>query len=89
MPIKWFDTPENNPGNLTELLASKAQIVNSLASSVIGFNIQNLFTLITGIIIAFVASWRVALVNIAFFPFMIIGQYYQMKIMEGYSKYST
>lgn len=89
MPIKWFDQPEHNPGNLTDVLASKAQQVNGLASSVIGFNVQNMFTMVSGIIISFIASWRVALINLSFFPVMIVAQYFQMKWMEGYSNYSS
>ena len=54
MPVKWFDLPINNAGTLTARLSTDCQIVNSMTTTVVQIMIQNLSTLITGIIIAFV-----------------------------------
>jgi ATP-binding cassette subfamily B (MDR/TAP) protein 1 len=54
MPVKWFDLPKNNAGTLTARLSTDCQIVNSMTTTVVQIMIQNLSTLITGIIIAFV-----------------------------------
>lgn len=53
MPIKWFDLPKNNAGTLSARLSTDCQVVNSLTTTTVELMIQNVSTLITGIIIAF------------------------------------
>lgn len=54
MPIKWYDLPKNNAGTLSARLETDFQIVHSMTTTVVQIMIQNLSTLITGIIIAFI-----------------------------------
>ena len=54
MPIKWYDLPKNNAGTLSARLETDCQIVHSMTTTVVQIMIQNLSTLITGIIIAFI-----------------------------------
>ena len=54
MPIPWFDKPKNNAGNLTSRLAADCKTVNGLITTFIGVSIQNLTTLIAGIVIGLV-----------------------------------
>lgn len=54
MPIKWFDRPKNNAGTLSARLSADCQIVRSMTTTVVQILIQNVSTLISGIIIAFV-----------------------------------
>jgi ATP-binding cassette subfamily B (MDR/TAP) protein 1 len=54
MPIPWFDIPKNNAGTLTARLSTDCQLVNTVTTTTISILIQNLSTLVSGIIIAFV-----------------------------------
>lgn len=54
MPISWFDNPRNNPGALTARLSEDCQKINGITTSSSSIMIQNISSLITGIIIAFV-----------------------------------
>ena len=54
MPISWFDRPRNNGGTLTARLSTDCQLVNTVTTTVISILVQNVSTLITGVIIAFV-----------------------------------
>lgn len=47
--------------------------------------IQNLSTLLCGIIIAFVFEWRTALVSLGLLPLMIISGAIQMAFSTGFS----
>lgn len=54
MPVPWFDIPQNNAGTLTARLSVDAEQVNSLTTTIIYIKIQNLSTLLAGIIIALI-----------------------------------
>ena len=54
MPIPLFDIPKNNAGTLTARLSTDCQLVNTVTTTTISILIQNLSTLVSGIIIAFV-----------------------------------
>jgi len=54
MPVPWFDVPKNNAGTLTARLSTDCQLVNNVTTTTVSVLIQNLSTLIAGIIIAFV-----------------------------------
>lgn len=73
MPGSWFDFPKNNPGVLSSRLATDAHLINSLTSSVMAIQIENISSLITGLIISFTASWRVSLIALGVFPLIVIA----------------
>ena len=85
MPIPWFDIPKNNAGNLTSKLSADCKNVNGLVTTFVAISIQNLTSLLAGIIIAFVFEWRTSLVALGLIPFMIIAGVIQMKFTTGFS----
>jgi len=54
MPIPWFDNPKHNAGNLTSKLSADCKNVNGLVTTFIAISLQNLTSLVAGIIIAFI-----------------------------------
>jgi ATP-binding cassette subfamily B (MDR/TAP) protein 1 len=60
----FFDDPLHSTGGLTARLALDAESINNVVALSSGLNIQNLTTLVSGIIIAFVYGWELALVRI-------------------------
>lgn len=85
MPVSWFDIPKNNAGTLTARLSTDCQVVNSMTTTVVQILIQNLSTLISGLIIAFNYEWRTSLVALGLLPLMIIAGGIQMSISTGFS----
>lgn len=73
MPISWYDLPKNNAGALSARLQTDCQVVHSMTTTVVQIIIQNLSTLITGIIIAFIHYWRTSLVVLGLLPLIIIA----------------
>lgn len=85
MPVPWFDIPRNNAGTLTARLSTDCQLVNTMTTSTVSIMIQNVSTLIAGIIIAFVHEWRTSLVALGLLPLMIIAGVIQMAFNTGFS----
>lgn len=85
MQIPWFDIPHNNAGTLTARLSVDAEQINSLTTTIIYINVQNVSTLLAGVIIALIFEWRTALIAIGLLPFMIISGIIQMQFQTGFS----
>jgi ATP-binding cassette subfamily B (MDR/TAP) protein 1 len=85
MPVIWFDQPRNSSGSLSARLASDCKTVNGLTTTYISIMIQNLTTLVLGIVIAFVYEWRTSLIALGLIPFMIISGAIQMAFTTGFS----
>ncbi|KAL4426347.1 hypothetical protein ABPG74_006285 [Tetrahymena malaccensis] len=86
MPGAWFDKNENNPGTLSARLASDAHLINNLTSNVVQVQVFNFATFLTGFVVAFVYSWRVALVAIAVCPFVVVSGTIRAKKVQGFSE---
>lgn len=84
MPIPWFDIPRNNAGTLTARLSTDCQAVNTLTTTTISILVQNLSTLVSAIVIAFVFEWRTALVALGMLPLMILAGIMQMAFTSGF-----
>lgn len=54
MPVPWFDLTKNSAGVLTSRLSTDCLAVNSMVTTTISISLQNLSTLISGLVIAFV-----------------------------------
>jgi ATP-binding cassette subfamily B (MDR/TAP) protein 1 len=59
--------------------------VNGLVTTFVAITIQNVTSLIAGIIIAFVFEWRTSLVALGLIPFMIAAGAIQMMFTTGFS----
>ena len=71
----WFDERDNAPGILTSTLSSDAQIINGVSTEGLGSILEAICSIVTGIVIGFVFSWRMSLVCIACTPFIVISGY--------------
>ena len=86
MHMGYFDHPEHTPGALLTKLSSDTTMINGIAFSMIGTIIQSLSTLVLGIAMGFYYSPILALICLAFVPFIGISSYLQMKIDHGISE---
>lgn len=54
MSIKWFDDENNNPGALSNRLSTDCEIVNGVITSTTSVIVQNISTLLSGLVISFI-----------------------------------
>jgi ATP-binding cassette, subfamily B (MDR/TAP), member 1 len=66
-------------------VASEAKTVNALTSNIVGLQITNIASFLTGMIIAFYFSWSITLVTLALSPFIMLAGQLQAKFMTGFS----
>ncbi|CAL8095684.1 unnamed protein product [Calicophoron daubneyi] len=81
--IGWFDQPDNQPGALTAKLATGASKLKFISGSQIGTIIEAIVTIVVSLIIAFVYSWQLTLVHLAFFPIIIVTGMFQTRAIGG------
>ncbi|XP_018647433.1 multidrug resistance protein 1, 2, 3 (p glycoprotein 1, 2, 3), putative, partial [Schistosoma mansoni] len=84
--IAWFDEPENQAGALTAKLATEATKMAMISGAQLGFIIEALALIIMSLVIAFIYSWQLTLVVLAFYPIIVIGGFLQMRSMSGKGK---
>ncbi|KAH9787017.1 ABC transporter B family member 11 [Citrus sinensis] len=75
MEVSWFDEPEH----------SNAASVRALVGDALARIVQNISTAAAGLIIAFTASWQLALIILVMLPLIGVSGYTQMKFMKGFS----
>ncbi|CAL0300187.1 unnamed protein product [Lupinus luteus] len=85
MEVGWFDEPENSSGAVGARLSADAASVRALVGDALGLLIGNLATALAGLIIAFTASWELALIILLLIPLIGLNGYVQMKFMKGFS----
>ncbi|KAK6239564.1 hypothetical protein QUC31_005033 [Theobroma cacao] len=85
MEIGWFDEPEHSSGSLGARLSADAATLRALVGDALSQMVQSIVSAVAGLIIAFVASWQLALIVLALFPLIGIDGYIQVKFMKGFS----
>eukprot|EP01105_Mastigella_eilhardi_P006960 TRINITY_DN1844_c0_g1_i3.p1 TRINITY_DN1844_c0_g1~~TRINITY_DN1844_c0_g1_i3.p1 ORF type:complete len:1177 (-),score=251.27 TRINITY_DN1844_c0_g1_i3:9-3503(-) len=81
--IGWFDDPENSTGVLSTRLSTDATLVDGATGGRVGIAAQALAAMITGIVVAFVGTWRLALVILAMVPIIGVAMYFHTKFLVG------
>lgn len=83
MPVPWFDIPKNNSGSLAARLFTECNQVNALTTTAIAIMMQNISSLITGLVIAFVFDWRTSLVALGMIPLLMLAGLLEMQFNTG------
>ncbi|RVW82613.1 ABC transporter B family member 19 [Vitis vinifera] len=76
--VGWFDEEENNSSLLAARLATDAADVKSAIAERISVILQNMTSLLTSFIVAFIVEWRVSLLILATFPLLVLANFAQM-----------
>eukprot|EP01114_Cavostelium_apophysatum_P016899 TRINITY_DN48_c0_g1_i2.p1 TRINITY_DN48_c0_g1~~TRINITY_DN48_c0_g1_i2.p1 ORF type:complete len:840 (-),score=289.14 TRINITY_DN48_c0_g1_i2:235-2754(-) len=84
--ISYFDSEKHSTGILTSHLASEATLVGQLVGINFALTVQNIWTLITGLVIAFYYGWKLTLVVLAASPLMAFGQAMQAFTMKNFTQ---
>ncbi|KAJ3368938.1 Multidrug resistance protein 1 [Kappamyces sp. JEL0680] len=81
--IAYFDDEENSTGALMSKLAEDASLVPGLTGQTFGAIVQGLGGVFGGLIIAFIASWQLALLILAMVPVIGFAGYMQFRTLTG------
>ncbi|XVF21987.1 hypothetical protein REPUB_Repub12eG0135900 [Reevesia pubescens] len=85
MEVGWFDEPDNSSGSIGARLSADAATVRALVGDALAQMVSNLASAVAGLIIAFIASWQLALIILALIPLIGVSGYIQVKFMKGFS----
>lgn len=85
MEVGWFDEPQHSSGSIGARLSADAASVRALVGDALGQLVQNIASAIAGLVIAFVASWELALIVLVLIPLIGVNGYVQVKFMKGFS----
>ncbi|PIN04048.1 Multidrug/pheromone exporter, ABC superfamily [Handroanthus impetiginosus] len=83
--ISWFDDPANSSGAVGARLSTDASTVRSLVGDALALIVQNISTVIAGLVIAFAANWLLAIIIFAVVPFIGLQSFLQMKFYKGFT----
>jgi len=81
--VAYFDQETNNIGTLTTRLSDDSRIMHKAFGEGLAKQLQAITTLSIGLLLGFLASWRIALVVLATFPVNIIASSIQMAAIAG------
>ncbi|CAB3990056.1 multidrug resistance 1 isoform X2, partial [Paramuricea clavata] len=71
--ISYFDKPKNSTGALCSRLSTEVSAVQGATGSQLGFISSSLVSVIGGLLVCFVTSWKLSLVMTSFAPLMLLS----------------
>lgn len=86
--VAWFDEDRHSTGALATRLSNDAARVQAAVGGNLGTVLQTSSTLIAGLIIAFTASWQLALAVLATLPIVGFASMLETRSMMGMNKSS-
>ncbi|CAE7940781.1 abcB3, partial [Symbiodinium sp. KB8] len=84
--VGFFDLPQHSAGRLVGRLSKDAQSVRAITGVNMSMTLQQVSTISVGVVIAFLASWRVALVVLAIMPLLGLAAKLNFKYRSGFAK---
>lgn len=81
--VGWFDKEENNSSLVAARLATDATDVKSAIAERILVILQNMTSLLTSFIVAFIVEWRVSLLILATFPLLVLANFAQVSNLQA------
>ncbi|XP_057465279.1 ABC transporter B family member 9-like [Actinidia eriantha] len=82
----WFDEPQNSSGAIGARLSTDASIVRSLVGDALAQIVQNITTVIAGLVISFTANWLLALIILSVLPLVILQGFFQKRFINGFGQ---
>ncbi|XWS32858.1 hypothetical protein CRYUN_Cryun22dG0026200 [Craigia yunnanensis] len=83
--VGWFDEEEHNSRLLAARLATDAADVKSAIAERISVILQNMTSLLTSFIVAFIVEWRVSLLILGTFPLLVLANFAQQLSLKGFA----
>ncbi|KAK1563650.1 hypothetical protein Q3G72_030632 [Acer saccharum] len=83
--VGWYDEEEHNSSLVAARLATDAADVKSAIAERISVILQNMTSLLTSFIVAFIVEWRVSLLILATFPLLVLANFAQQLSLKGFA----
>ncbi|MCD7457389.1 ATP-binding cassette sub- B member 9 [Datura stramonium] len=83
--ISWFDDPANSSGAVGARLSTDASTVRTLVGDALALIVQNIATVLGGLVIAFTANWILAIIILLVLPLIGVQGFLQTKLYKGFS----
>ncbi|KAH0717742.1 hypothetical protein KY285_013773 [Solanum tuberosum] len=83
--ISWFDDPAHSSGAIGARLSTDASTVRTLMGDALALIVQNIATVVAGLVIAFTANWILALIILLVMPLIGVQGFLQTKMYKGFS----
>uniref|UniRef100_A0A0N5AI25 ABC-type xenobiotic transporter n=1 Tax=Syphacia muris TaxID=451379 RepID=A0A0N5AI25_9BILA len=83
MHIGYFDMPQHSSGKISTRLATDTSNVKTAIDFRLGNILSAAFSVGCGLVIAFYYSWQLALLVVAIFPLVGVGQALQLRYIQG------
>nr|CDS29073.1 multidrug resistance protein 1 [Hymenolepis microstoma] len=80
--IGWFDRVENSPGILTARLATEVSALETVTGLQLGTLAEAISLIIACLVVGFIYSWAISLVNLCFTPVLVVAVALQMSFMK-------
>ncbi|KAJ9699966.1 hypothetical protein PVL29_005686 [Vitis rotundifolia] len=85
MEVSWFDEADHSSGSIGARLSADAAMVRSLVGDALSLLVQNSATMIAGLVIAFVANWKMSFIILVLLPLFGVNGYVQVKFLKGFT----
>ncbi|KAL3285399.1 hypothetical protein HHI36_019503 [Cryptolaemus montrouzieri] len=85
--IAWFDRKDNGVGALCSRLSNDGAAIQGASGLPIGTALNSFSTLILANVFGLFYQWKLALVLIAFFPFIFISIYFEQRLLQTQSEF--
>ena len=86
LPASFYDVQANSLGALTTQLSTDSTLVKGATGEFLATVFEAVGAVICAVIIAFVNSWRLALVLMSVYPLLILGGIFEFKSYAGIEK---
>lgn len=83
--VGWFDEDEHNSSLVAARLSADAADVKSAIAERISVILQNMTSLLTSFIVAFIVEWRVSLLILGTFPLLVLANFAQQLSLKGFA----
>merc|ERR1712176_1686313 len=81
--VTWFEDDKHSIGTLSSHLATDVKFIRLVAGQSLAATLETVSSLITGIIIALIASWEIFLILLAIVPILGVSEMLNMKMLMG------
>lgn len=85
----WFDEIANQPGILTARLATEVSSLETVTGAQLGTITESICLIVASLVIIFMYSWQLALVNICFLPLTVASSAIQVGEMPNGAPFSS
>ena len=85
MEVSWFDEADHSSGSIGARLSADAAMVRSLVGDALSLLVQNSAAMIAGLVIAFVANWKMSFIILVLLPLFGANGYVQVKFLKGFT----